>query len=70
MELCQVYIDQIRQHDHYLKAILAVAPTALSQAAALDKERRQGHVRGPLHGIPILMKVSSSRPAQASYGRN
>ena len=38
VELCQVYIDQIRQHDHYLKAILAVSPTALSQAAALDEE--------------------------------
>ena len=58
VELCQAYFDQIAQHDHYLKAILSVSPTALSQAAALDEERMQGHIRGPLHGIPILVKVS------------
>ena len=56
VELCQVYLDQIAKHDHYLKAIVVVAPTALSHAAALDEERRQGSVRGPLHGIPILVK--------------
>ncbi|MCJ1322634.1 hypothetical protein MMC15_007983 [Xylographa vitiligo] len=56
VELCQVYLDQIHKHDHYLKAVLAIASTALSQAAMLDKERLQGRVRGPLHGIPVLIK--------------
>lgn len=31
-------------------------PDALSIAAALDEERKAGHIRGPLHGIPILLK--------------
>ena len=57
VELCRVYLDQIREHDHYLKAVLAVAPTALSQAAVLDEERLQGRVRGPLHGVPVIIKV-------------
>ncbi|MFJ1454784.1 GTP cyclohydrolase II RibA [Nocardia sp. N2S4-5] len=37
-------------------AILAVNPNAIAEAERLDAERRQGHVRGPLHGIPILIK--------------
>ena len=61
VELCQVYLDQIHKHDHYLKAVLAIASTALSQAAMLDKERLQGRVRGPLHGIPVLIKVRRCR---------
>jgi amidase len=36
--------------------VIEVNPDALSISAALDKERRAGHVRGPLHGIPILVK--------------
>lgn len=31
-------------------------PSALKQAAALDAERASGTVRGPLHGIPIILK--------------
>lgn len=65
VELCQVYLNQILQHDHYLKAALAMAPTALSQAAVLDEERLQGRVRGPLHGIPILVKVTCGRRIRA-----
>lgn len=39
-----------------LNAILALNPNAIAEAEQLDAERRQGHVRGPLHGIPILVK--------------
>jgi len=36
-------------------------PEALDIAAALDRERRDGKARGPLHGIPVLVKdVSAS----------
>lgn len=54
-------LRQIEQHDGYLKAILATAPGALDAARALDEERRDGWIRGPLHGIPILIKVHLSQ---------
>ncbi len=39
-----------------LNAVIAVNPDALADARALDAERRSGKVRGPLHGVPILIK--------------
>lgn len=39
-----------------LNAVIALNPHALADARKLDAERRAGHVRGPLHGIPILLK--------------
>lgn len=58
-QLVKVYLDQISRYNGYLKAVLAVAPGDLldKTAADLDAERARGHVRGPLHGVPILVKV-------------
>ena len=39
-----------------LNAVRALNPDARREAEALDRERRRGDVRGPLHGIPILLK--------------
>ena len=39
-----------------LRAVLSLNPDALGIAADLDHERRSGSVRGPLHGIPVLVK--------------
>ncbi|ALG08330.1 amidase [Kibdelosporangium phytohabitans] len=39
-----------------INAVIRSNPTAIADAARLDAERRRGHVRGPLHGIPILIK--------------
>jgi amidase len=39
-----------------LHAVIETNPEALAIAAALDRERRAGHVRGPLHGIPVVIK--------------
>jgi len=39
-----------------LNAVIAVNPSAIADAQILDAERRAGRVRGPLHGIPVLIK--------------
>ena len=39
-----------------LHSVIALNPDAMAEARALDAERKAGHVRGPLHGIPILVK--------------
>ncbi|EGX92259.1 amidase family protein [Cordyceps militaris CM01] len=57
-QLVKLYLAHIAKYNGYLKAVLAVAPEDLLDRAAakLDDERANGHVRGPLHGIPILIK--------------
>lgn len=40
----------------HLNSIIALNPDAIAQAKALDTERRAGRIRGPLHGVPILLK--------------
>jgi amidase len=50
------YLARIRSIDKKLNSIIQVNPDALVIAAAMDKERRAGKVRGPLHGIPIVIK--------------
>jgi amidase len=49
-------IDDIDRHGPQLKSILETNPDALDMADQMDNERTTGHVRGPLHGIPILLK--------------
>jgi len=56
--LTQAYLRRIRQIDLsgiQLNSVIEVNPDALDIARELDAERRQGKVRGPLHGIPILV---------------
>ncbi len=54
--ITRAYLARIERLDGTLKAVLAVSPDAIAQAKALDEERRKGKVRGPLHGIPVLLK--------------
>ncbi len=57
--LCQGYLDRTAKVDKAgpkLNAIIELNPDALKIADALDKERKAGKLRGPLHGIPILLK--------------
>ena len=49
-------IDEVNLQGPTLRAIIELNPSALEQAADLDLERRMLGPRGPLHGIPILLK--------------
>src|ERR1700677_1711992 len=57
--LVQLYLDRIEAIDANgprLGSLIAINPDTASLAGQLDQERKNGHVRGPLHGIPILLK--------------
>jgi amidase len=52
----QARIETIDRHGPRLNAVIELNPDALAIAAALDKERRSQGPRGPLHGVPVLIK--------------
>jgi amidase len=55
-KLTQGYIQRISALNPLLHSVIELNPNAVSIAAQLDNERRHGSTRGPLHGIPILVK--------------
>ena len=58
-QLVQLYLNRIAAYEDsgtFLNAITTINPKALETAAALDKERKLQGPRGPLHGIPVLLK--------------
>tara|TARA_B100001123_G_scaffold121119_1_gene140982 strand:- start:1918 stop:3840 length:1923 start_codon:yes stop_codon:yes gene_type:complete len=58
-ELVNLYYERIEAFDRrgpVLNSVITLNANALSDAARLDKERFNGDVRGPLHGIPVLVK--------------
>ena len=57
--LVQAYLDRIAAIDAAgptLRSVIELNPDALKEADALDAERKAGKSRGPLHGIPVLLK--------------
>ena len=59
VQLVDLYLARIEAYDRAgpaLNSIIRLNPLARDQAAALDMECSAGTVRGPLHGIPVLMK--------------
>ena len=57
--LVQLYLDRIAAYDKAgpkINAIITLNPRAKEEAAALDRERAEKGSRGPLHGIPVLLK--------------
>lgn len=58
-EVVQAYLDRIEEIDKSgpaLNSIIQVNPDAIKIAEALDKEMKEGKIRGPLHGIPVALK--------------
>lgn len=58
-ELVQEYlvrIDEIDKNGPKLNAIIEINPDALKIAEKLDQERKNGKIRGPLHGVPVVIK--------------
>lgn len=59
LAITRMYLDRIQKIDKNgpkLNSVIELNPDALSIADALDKERKDGKLRGPLHGIPVLIK--------------
>jgi amidase len=54
--MVEAYRARIAEMDKELRAVIELNPDALSIADALDAERKSGKIRGPMHGIPILIK--------------
>ncbi|MGN6691603.1 MAG: amidase [Sphingopyxis sp.] len=68
-----VYLDRIRNLDDNgpkLNAVIATFPDAMTEARRLDAERKAGKVRGPLHGVPVLLKdnVEAAGPVPTTAG--
>jgi hypothetical protein len=59
LDLVKRYIQQIQRYDDKLHAMIQTTPNDLLEATAnaLDRERASGKIRGPLHGMPIIVKV-------------
>jgi amidase len=58
-QITKLYLDRIESIDKNgpkLNAVIEINPDALAIAKTMDKERREGKIRGALHGIPILIK--------------
>ncbi len=73
VELVRAYTARIARFDrgpNGLHAVLALNPEAERAAAALDRERARGRVRGALHGIPVLLKdnIETKDPMPTTAG--
>ena len=55
-DIVQQYLTRIALYEDRLNAAIYINPNALAEADLLDRERRQGRIRGPLHGIPMALK--------------
>ncbi len=54
--LVEAFLQRIALYEERLNAVIAVNAHALEEADQLDRERAEGRVRGPLHGIPLALK--------------
>ena len=55
-ELTQAFLERIARYEDHYNAFISMNPDALAIAAALDEELRTSGPRGPLHGVPVVIK--------------
>lgn len=73
LEITQLYIDRIMMYDTRgpaLHAVIKINPDAREMAMRLDAERKQNKIRGPLHGVPVLIKdnIDTQDPMPTTAG--
>jgi hypothetical protein len=68
-ELVRQSLERIALYEDRLNAVITVNPNALREAEERDRERAQGKLRGPLHGIPIALKDNSPHDRHADDRR-
>ncbi len=59
VSLTNMYLKRIKEIDKKgpkINSVIEINPDAIAIATVLDKERKSGKIRGPLHGIPVLIK--------------
>ncbi len=71
--LTQAYLARIKAIDKSgprINAVIEINPDAIAIATRMDKERRAGKVRGPLHGMPVLLKdnIATADKMQTTAG--
>ncbi len=73
VSLTRIYLKRIEEMDKagpILNSVIEINPDALVMAEKMDQERKEGKIRGPLHGIPILIKdnINSGDQMQTTAG--
>src|SRR6185436_18758679 len=56
VQLVQAYLDRIATYEAHYNAFISMNPKALDDARELDRELARNGPRGPLHGVPIVIK--------------
>jgi len=66
--LVRGYLDRIYSLNPLLHSVIQTNPLAVCIAQQLDEERRNGHIRSPLHGIPVLVKDNIATDSESCNG--
>ena len=60
VQLTRVFLERIERHEELYNAFISMNPDALATAAALDREYASTGARGPLHGVPVVIRTTST----------
>ncbi|KAF3491302.1 amidase [Arthroderma uncinatum] len=76
VDLVNTYVARIAEVNSTVRAVTEINPDAMAMAKQLDEERKKGKLRGPLHGLPMIIKnniftddkMSSTAGSYALFG--